>query len=264
MKKLCLLLLTLVSAHATAEKMYVSELQYQPMYSLADVRGELRMYLPSGTQVQVLESSGRFRHVKTTEGVTGWVSAGSLIDTKPYRLVAKEMTTLVQRQKVQIKSLSEQHQTSVEQMSTKIAELNKRLRTTQSKSKQAAIEADQKIKALSQAAAKPVTSVAAATSAVFTTRPPAAETAEPPAVPALDVDDKASNCPEVAEPPKCETVEAASAAQASKQGGGPSGIQQLFNPWSLGFAGGLFVLGVILGWFLNDWRVRRRHGGFRL
>lgn len=262
MKYLRLFLLIVVSAatgSAYADRMYVSELQYQPMYSIPDVRGELRMYLPSGTQINVLESNGRFRKVKTNEGVVGWVSAGSLIATKPYRLVAKEMTLRAQKQQEQLSAQAKKHQSEIKQMSLQIGGLKTQLNTAQTDVR----SAQEKIARM--AAAPPVM----------------AAMSQPPVVASVnrESDSKAPECPEpppviVPPPAECPNVSPATpvetVADTASKTTPVSNVQHESASGQVSYQTVMIVglvcllLGLLLGWFLNDWRTRRRHGGFRI
>lgn len=79
------LLLLGMSFNAAAETRYVTDILQLSLYEEINSGGELLKRLSSGTELELLETSGLYARVRTSDGVEGWTKAGFLIAEKPAR-----------------------------------------------------------------------------------------------------------------------------------------------------------------------------------
>lgn len=79
------LLLLCLSFNAAAETRYVTDILQLSLYQEINSGGELLKRLSSGTELELLETSGFYARVRTQDGVEGWTKAGFLISEKPAR-----------------------------------------------------------------------------------------------------------------------------------------------------------------------------------
>lgn len=77
------LLLSGLSLHAAAETRYVTDVLQLSLYEEINSQGKLLLRLNSGTELELLETSGFYARVRTLDGVEGWLKAGFLIEEKP-------------------------------------------------------------------------------------------------------------------------------------------------------------------------------------
>ncbi len=79
------LLLLGIGFQANAETRYVTDILQLSLYEQINSQGKLLQRLNSGTELELLETSGLYARVRTPEGVEGWTKAGFLINEKPAR-----------------------------------------------------------------------------------------------------------------------------------------------------------------------------------
>ncbi len=82
---LIVLLFTGPSFNASAEIRYVTDELQLSLYEEINSQGKLLLRLNSGTELELLETSGFYARVRTMDGVEGWTKAGFLISEKPAR-----------------------------------------------------------------------------------------------------------------------------------------------------------------------------------
>lgn len=73
------------NAEAAAETRYVTDELQLSLFEEINSQGKLLLRLNSGTELELLETSGFFARVRTLDGVEGWTKAGFLISEKPAR-----------------------------------------------------------------------------------------------------------------------------------------------------------------------------------
>lgn len=78
-----LLGLLLFGSTANAEIRYVTDELQLALHEEINSQGKLLQRLDSGTQIELLETSGFYARVRTMDGVEGWTKAGFLITEKP-------------------------------------------------------------------------------------------------------------------------------------------------------------------------------------
>lgn len=111
------LLLTL-NAGASAETRYVTDILQLSLYEEINSKGKLLERLNSGTQLELLETSGFYARVRTQDGTEGWTKAGFLISEKP----ARTQLTELQEQNARLQQEMEERQQALE---AKQAELSR-------------------------------------------------------------------------------------------------------------------------------------------
>jgi len=74
-----------IGFHANAETRYVTDILQLSLYEEINSQGKLLQRLNSGTELELLETSGLYARVRTNDGVEGWTKAGFLISEKPAR-----------------------------------------------------------------------------------------------------------------------------------------------------------------------------------
>ncbi len=79
------LLLLSFAVNAAAETRYVTDVLQLSLYEEINSGGKLLQRLSSGTELELLETSGFYARVRTQDGVEGWTKAGFLITEKPAR-----------------------------------------------------------------------------------------------------------------------------------------------------------------------------------
>jgi SH3 domain protein len=85
------LFLSSLSVVAQAETRYVTDVLQLSLYEEIDSKGKLLQRLNSGTELELLETSGFYARVRTQDGVEGWTKAGFLITEKPARAQLEEL-----------------------------------------------------------------------------------------------------------------------------------------------------------------------------
>ena len=85
-----------------AETRYVTDILQLSLYQEINSGGELLKRLNSGTELELLETSGLYARVRTKEGVEGWTKAGFLIAEKPARGQLDDLKTENSRLQTQL------------------------------------------------------------------------------------------------------------------------------------------------------------------
>lgn len=86
-------LLLCMSAQAMAETRYVTDILQLSLYEEINSKGKLLERLNSGTELELLETSGLYARVRTQQGVEGWTKLGFLITEKPARAQLADLQT---------------------------------------------------------------------------------------------------------------------------------------------------------------------------
>jgi SH3 domain protein len=80
-----LIAMLLLSAAAQAESIYVTDMLRLDMYSTEAMTGPVLLKLRSGDRMELLESKGRYAHVRSEGGKEGWVKSLYLVKEEPAR-----------------------------------------------------------------------------------------------------------------------------------------------------------------------------------
>jgi SH3 domain protein len=83
--RIMLLGLLLFGSTANAETRYVTDELQLALHEEINSQGKLLLRLNSGTELELLETSGFYARVRTLDGVEGWTKIGFLISEKPAR-----------------------------------------------------------------------------------------------------------------------------------------------------------------------------------
>lgn len=268
--KLRLALLTaglLFSQFISAETLYVTDRILLGIHQLADEQSPILKSIPSGSIVTVVSKQANFINVRTADGTQGWVAANFLVKTKPATK--------------QYDNLFAQYQKTVETLKVVNERLTKKERELQIKRDQLS-NATTTIKELK----KGVKKVAVET----TTNAPAIDTAELEKAEQeikrlktkllgleLQVKDNKDIDPSGMQSRLIKTEQentlmrnSIEMALASLEGKHVptaeelAGVRASFPAWYWGLTIALIILGVVGGIVWNDYKNRKRHGGFRI
>lgn len=259
---LFLSLIIAVSAPLSAETRYVTDRILLGIHSLPDAKSALIKSVPSGTKLDVIETVEGFLQVRLEDGTEGWVSAGFVMEETPatrrYDILAhqyEQTTQELDKLKADYVKTNRELQVRRDQVSnanTTIKELKKRSGgkvvvdpETEIKLKASLLEIE-KLKAVIE------------------------QTENKPA-PALNVEEKNI----VAELEKVKVQndimqQRIDVALAHLNGERMPTAEELasirpkFPTWYWTLLAIVLLSGIIAGYFIMDYRFRRRHGGFRI
>ncbi len=113
------LLLLSVSAQSFAETRYVTDILQLALYEEINSKGKLLERLNSGTQLELLETSGFYARVRTQDGVEGWTKAGFLISEKPARAQLADL----QQENAALQEQLEARQQALEESKAELAKV---------------------------------------------------------------------------------------------------------------------------------------------
>jgi SH3 domain protein len=113
------MLLFCVSAQSIAETRYVTDILQLALYEEINSKGKLLERLNSGTQLELLETSGFYARVRTQDGVEGWTKAGFLISEKPARAQLEDL----QQKNTALQKQLEARQQELEQSKAELAKV---------------------------------------------------------------------------------------------------------------------------------------------
>ena len=252
-----------VTTQVLAEKRYVTDRVLLGIHAEADETSTLIKSVPSGTELEVLDEAEGFVKIKLTDGTEGWVSTG---------FVMKE-TPATRRYDV----LSHQYeQTTQELDKLKVtSEKNKRelqVRRDQLSNATTTIKELKKRKGGSTVVADPETEIKldAALKEVEELKVKITELEKKPE-PVVDVDQKKifNELKEVKDQNEVMTKRIDVALAHLKGERIPTAeelasIRPKFPAWYWSLLFIILLVGVISGYFIMDYRFRRRHGGFRI
>ena len=91
-----------------AETLYVTDRILLGIHTEASEDSPLLDSVPSGTAVQVVESTEAFKKVRTPNGTTGWVSSGYLVNVKPATAQVDEISAREQKLQAEVKTLKDE------------------------------------------------------------------------------------------------------------------------------------------------------------
>ena len=267
---LWLLLLGMNVTHA--ETLYVTDRILLGLHSEANEESPLLDSVPSGTAVQVLETSSDFKKVRLPNGTSGWVSSGYLVNTKPATAQVDELNAREAKLQAELKSVKQEldkkerdlqlQRDELSNARTSIQELKKKAvnasPTIDTKMAEELAAANEEIEKLKQILAQAETDIQSA--------PPE------PTSPA----ERQQSGPDLNE--RLEQIEADNAAlrgriemaMAHLNGEDIPTAEELallrprLPSWIWGVLVLMIIIGVGLGVSWMDYRQRRRHGGFRV
>lgn len=248
---------------ALAEKRYVTDRILLGIHTEADETSTLIKSVPSGTELEVLDTAEGFIEIKLEDGTEGWVSSGFVMEqtpaTRKYDVLAhqyEQTTQELDKLKVDFEKSKRELQVRRDQVSnakTTIQDLKKR------KPGGAVVvdpEIEKKLKASLQE--------------VETLKLKVVELEKKPE-PKLDIDQK-QIFNELKEAKEQNDVMKKRIDFALAHLNGEriptaeelASIRPKFPMWYWTLLVIILLIGVVAGYFIMDYRFRRRHGGFRI
>ncbi len=247
---------------ALAEKRYVTDRILLGIHTEADETSELIKSVPSGTELEVLDTVEGFVEIKLEDGTKGWVSSGFVMkqtpSTRKYDVLAhqyEKTTQELDKLKVDFEKNKRELQVRRDQVSnatTTIKELKKR--------KGGAVVADPEIEK----------NLADSLKNVETLKLKIIELEKVP-TPEIDIDQKQifNELKEAKEQNDVmkKRIDVALAHLNGQRIPTPeelASIRPKFPNWYWSLLVIILLIGVVAGYFIMDYRFRRRHGGFRI
>lgn len=252
-----------VTAPVLAEKRYVTDRVLLGIHTEADETSTLIKSVPSGTELEVLDTAEGFIQIKLDDGTKGWVSSGFVMKETPatrrYDVLShqyEQTTQELDKLKVSFEKNKRELQVRRDQLSnatTTIRELKKRkgggtvVADPETEIKLAAALQDVeslKIK-ISELEKKPEPKIALDQKQIF------AEL--------KDVKDKNEVMKK-----RIDVALAHLKGERIPTAEELASIRPKFPTWYWSLLAIILLLGVVVGYFIMDYRFRRRHGGFRI
>ncbi len=265
-----LLMIGLVAAPAAlAETLYVTDRVLVGLHQQPDEASPLLASLPSGTAVEALETREGFTRVRTPDGKTGWMSSGYLVPQKPATAVVDILQAKQEKWQAELKALREKLAKTERELQVRRDELSNARTTIRDLKKKAGkaaapkvdtkmaeelAAANQEIENLKQQLAK----ATAAASARQSEPPPAGDGA------ALSQRLQALEEENAALRSRIEMAVANLKGQHVPTAEEMALVRPAVPGWYWGLAILLLIVGVVAGIVWMDYRIRQRHGGFRI
>ena len=248
-----------------AETVYVTDRILLGIHTEANEESPLIDSVPSGTAVQVLETTGAFKKVRLPNGKTGWASNGYLVAEKPSSAQLDDMVAKQQKLEAELKSVKEKLKKSNREIQVRRDQLsNARTTIEELKKKNSA--------GVPQVDTKMAEELAAANQEVENLKQKITqlESSQPAEVTVTDVDrDLAERFKKLEEDNIAlqGRIEMALAHLSGKKIPLPEELALLDPPlprWMWGVLLLMVIIGVLVGVGWMDYRHRQRHGGFRV
>lgn len=267
---LSLLLLGVSVTHA--ETLYVTDRILLGLHSEANEESPLLDSVPSGTAVQVLETSGAFKKVRLPNGTSGWVSSGYLVDTRPATAQVDELAAKEAKLQADLKSVKQELDKKDRNLQLQSDELSNARTTIQELKKKASnatpavdtkmaeelAAANEEIEKLKQSLAQ--------TESEAQSAPPEPKSQAEQQQPGADLSERLAKI-EAENESLRGRIEMAMAHLDGQEV--PTAEElALMRPrmpsWIWGVLVLMIIIGVGLGVSWMDYRQRRRHGGYRV
>jgi len=270
LKVLLLSIGLIFSQTAFAETLYVTDRILLGIHQLGDEQSPILKSIPSGSVVTVISKQGDFFNIRTADGTQGWVAANFLVKTKP---ATKEYDNLFA-----------QYQKTVETLKVVNEQLTKKERELQIKRDQLS-NATTTIKELKKGASKSKTEKVENVTAIdakeledahqeiktLKTKLLGLEQQAKDKIDNKDIDPNDMQAriikTEQENTLMRNSIEMALASLEGKHvptAEELAGMRASFPAWYWGLTFVMIILGVIAGVVWNDYRNRKRHGGFRI
>jgi SH3 domain protein len=252
-----------LTTQALAEKRYVTDRILLGIHTEADEASTLIKSVPSGTELEVLDTAVGFVQIKLDDGTEGWVSTGFVMketpSTRKYDVLAhqyEQTTQELDKLKVDYAKNVKELQIRRDQLSnatTTIRELKKRKGG-------GAVVVDPELEK----------KLAASLQEVETLKLKITELEKKPK-PKINIDQKQIfNELKLAKDQNNVMKKRIDVALAHLNGERIPTAEELasirpnFPTWYWGLLAIILLVGIIAGYFIMDYRFRRRHGGFRI
>lgn len=255
-----LFLLTINSV--LAETRYVTDRILLGIHAEADEKSTVLKSVPSGTELEVLDDVEGFLQIRLDDGTEGWVNTGFVMEATPstrkYDVLAnqyEQTTQALDKLKVYVAKKEREIEVRRDQLSnakTTIRELKKR--------KVGAVVADPEVE----------NKLAQATKEIETLKHTLAELKKSPA-PKVDIDQKqvfielkkVKDQNDIMQ----KRIDVALAHLTGKRiptAEEIASIRPQFPTWYWTLLVIILLIGIVVGYFIMDYRFRQRHGGFRI
>lgn len=264
MKKIIIFLMLSLSitAQVLAEKRYVTDRILLGIHTEADETSTVIKSVPSGTELEVVDTAENFIKIKLEDGTEGWVNTGYVMESTPatrkYDVLAhqyEQTTQELDKLKVDYTKKNRELQIRRDQVSnatTTIRELKKR--------KGGAVIVDPELEA----------KLKMATAEVEALKLKITELEKKPE-PKVEVDQKQLfNELKMVKEKNDVIQKRVDVALAHLKGERIPSAEELasirpkFPTWYWTLLIIILLIGVVAGYFIMDYRFRRRHGGFRI
>lgn len=255
---LCLSLTT----YAVAEKRYVTDRILLGIHAEADETSALIKSVPSGTELEVLEKTESFIKVKLKDGTEGWVNSGFVMtetpSTRKYDVLAHQYEQTTQ----ELDKLKEDYEKKDRELQVRRDQVSNATTTIKELKKRAAggVTVDPELENKLAAAEQEVEALKLKITELEQNKPE----------PTVTLDQKeifnelkaVKNQNDVMQT----RIEVALAHLNGERIPSPeelASIRPKFPAWYWTLLAIILLVGIIVGYFIMDYRFRRRHGGFR-
>ena len=265
MKKIIILITLFLSLtnFASAEKRYVTDRILLGIHTAADETSTIIKSVPSGTELEVIDTTDGFVQIKLEDGTEGWVSSGFVMEqtpaTRKYDVLAhqyEQTTQELDKLKIDYGKKDRELQIRRDQVSnanTTIRELKKRKGGS-------TVIVDPEME----------NKLTASLLEVETLKLKIVELEKPPE-PKVDIDQKQifNELKEVKEQndvmkKRIDVALAHLKGERIPTAEELASIRPKFPMWYWTLLVIILLMGVVAGYFIMDYRFRRRHGGFRI
>lgn len=259
------IVLLITSQSIFAETLYVTDRILLGIHQLADEQSPILTSIPSGSVVTVLKKQGNFINVKTEDGTQGWVAANFLVKNKPatkqYDSLFAQYQKTVETLKVVNERLTKKEreiQIKRDQLfnaSTTIKELKKKAAATKPDNNVQLINSDELEKS-HQEIKRLKTKILALEQEIKDSKEIDPNSTQSKLIKVQQENTLMRNSIEMA----LASLEGKHVPTAEEL----AGVRASFPTWYWGLTFVMGILGVIGGVVWNDYKNRKRHGGFRI
>jgi SH3 domain protein len=252
-----------ISTQVFAEKQYVTDRILLGIHAEADEGSTLIKSVPSGTELEVIEKTNGFIKVKLEDGTEGWVSSGFVMketpSTRKYDVLAHQYEQTTQ----ELDKLKVEREKNIRELQVRRDQVSNATTTIKELKKRAAggpVVADPEVEIKLAAAQKEVEEL----------KLKIVELEKKPE-PEVNIDQKEIiNQLKAAKEKNDVMKQRIDVALAHLNGTRIvtpeelASIRPQFPTWYWTLLAIILLVGIIAGYFIMDYRYRRRHGGFRL
>ncbi len=260
-------LLVIYSSQSLAEKLYVTDRILLGIHQLADEQSPILKSIPSGSVVTVMSRQGNFINVRTEDGTQGWVAANFLVKTKPATKEYDNLFEQYQKTVETLKAVNEQLtkkdrelQIKRDQLSnanTTIKELKKGVANIQAgNNKDSQPVNEDELEKAHQEIKRLKTRLLALEQQQKDSKDQDPNSTQAKLIKVQQENTLMRNSIEMA----LASLEGKHVPTAEEL----AGVRASFPAWYWGLTLAMIILGVIGGIVWNDYKNRKRHGGFRI
>ncbi len=256
-------ILLLLSGQALADKRYVTDRILLGLHTEADETSTVIKTVPSGTELEVIDSSDGFLQVRLDDGTEGWVNSGFVTkdtpSTRKYDVLAHQYEKTTQELD-KLKADYAKKDREIEVRRDQLSNANTTIRELKKKLKAGGSTADPETEVKLTAALKEVEILKAKIAELQ---------AQPKEVVSMD-EKKLLDQIKALKEKNAQIQTRIDIAMAHLKGekipteAELESIRPRFPGWYWTLLVVVLLLGMVAGYFLMDYLYRRRHGGFRL